>query len=526
MSDKLVEIAEDSARGGFFLFTGKTLSTFILAVGSIVVSRLLGPENYGLYGLSLVAPSIFLLFTDYGVNVAVTRFSAKLRSEGKPQLVAGMLKSAVLFKLLAGIVMFTVCFTLSDSFAIHVVNRPEIAPLIRLTAFLVLFQTALTTADSAFRGLDRMQDNALTLNVQSVVKATSSPLLVLLGFGVVGAVVGHVLGYVAAGTASLLILFLKHYKHLGGAPKNPDRNSFSSNLKLMMGYGLPLYVSSLLFSFRGQYQTIILAHFTSNADIGNLGVAMNFASLITILTFPVTVLFPAFSKLNPKSEEAKRLFTHSVKYTSLIIIPAATAAAVLSNDLVIFIYGPSYNLAPLLLSIYTLNFLYAGIGSLVLGYLLTGAGETRLILKANLINLFIFTLSAPVLTWLYGVPGIIAALLISALLSLVYQLLKAKKKFKVNFNLKDSARIYLSSIISTVPTFLFLHLSPFQNLTNIILSGALYLLTYLTLTPLLGAVRAQDIENLKHIFSKIKVVWPFLKFVLAYEAKLVSTVKR
>jgi O-antigen/teichoic acid export membrane protein len=252
---------------------------------------------------------------------------------------------------------------------------------------------------------------------------------------------------------------------------------------------------------------------------------MNFASLITILTFPVTVLFPAFSKLNPKSEEARRLFTHSVKYTSLIIIPAATIAAVVSKDLVAFIYGSSYNLAPLLLSIYTLNYLYAGIGSLVLGHLLTGAGETKLILEANLINLTTFLPSAPIFTWLYGVPGIIAALLISTLLSLTYQLLKAKKKFKVNFNPVDSTKIYLSSVLSAVPTLLYLQLSPFQNLLNIILSGSLYLATYLTLAPLVGAINAQDIENLKLLFGNIKMVWPFLKLVLNYEARLISTLK-
>lgn len=522
MSNKLVEIATDTVRGGLFLFTGNTLSTLTLSVGSIIVARLLGPEDYGLYGLSLVAPSIFLMFTDFGLNPATIRFSAKLMSEDKDGLVAGMLKSVFLFKLLTGVAMFTVCFTLSDSFGTYVLNRPGAGFLIRLTAFLILFQVVFSTANSAFLGLDRTQDNALTLNVQSVVKAASSPLLILLGFGIVGAVVGHLLGYMAAGVAGFLILFLKHYRSLGRAPRD---NSFSSNLKVMVGYGFPLYISTLLASLQGQYQSIVLAFFTSNTDIGNLRVAMNFAALIGLLTFPMGVFFLAFSKVNPKSDETRRLFRLSVKYTSLLIIPAATAVAVLSSNLVSFIYGTGFCLAPLLLSIYVLTFLYAGIGSMVLGHLLTGAGETKLILKANLINLSIFVPSAPVLTWLYGVPGVIVALLVSSLLSLIYQLFRAKKTLDVNFNLDDSVRIYLSSAISTVPTLLFLQLSPFQNLANVIVGGSLYFFTYLTVAPLLGAVRTQDVENLKTIFSRIKRVWPVLKLVLIYVAKVLSMFK-
>lgn len=58
MSNKLAEIAEDSARGGFFLFTGNALSFAILVICSIIVAKLLEPENYGLFVLSLVVPSI------------------------------------------------------------------------------------------------------------------------------------------------------------------------------------------------------------------------------------------------------------------------------------------------------------------------------------------------------------------------------------------------------------------------------------------------------------------------------------
>jgi len=237
----------------------------------------------------------------------------------------------------------------------------------------------------------------------------------------------------------------------------------------------------------------------------------------------MSVLFPTFSKVEPKGDEAKRLFKISVKYTSLLIVPAATFLALLSTDLVSFIYGVGFSLAPLLLSIYALTFLYSGVGSMVLGYLFSGAGETKLILKAGLISLSIFVPLAPALTWLYGIPGVIAAGLASSLLSLIYQISMARKKLGVDFSPGESLKIYLASAISAVPTFLFLQLSPFQNLANLVIGGSLFLFSYLTLAPIIGAVRTIDVENLKAIFSRFRTAWPILKPVLTYEAKLLNT---
>jgi len=519
LSEKLTEIAGEAARGGFSIFAGNALSTIIQATGSIIVARLLGPEAYGLYALSIVVPGLLLLFTDFGVSTAVTRFSAKLRAEGKASQAASMLRSAILFKLLTSMTMFTLCFFLSERIAAQLLNRPGIDLLVRFVALSIPFQAVFITASSAFQGLDRMQDSALTLNIQSIVKAVSAPVLVFLGLGAIGALTGYVLGYVAAGTSALAILFIKHYRRLRGAEKM-DR--LGENLKVLMGYGLPLYASGLLGSLLAQYQSIILAQLTSNIDIGNLNVAMQFATLIGVLTSPMTVLFPAFSKLNPEGREAKRLYLLSVKYTALLIVPAAIAIAILSRDLIFAIYGPSYSLAPLLLSTYAINFLFSGIGSLVIGNFLSGAGETKLILKANLVNLAVFAPLAPVLILTYGVLGAVLAGLASGLATLTYQLLAARKRLGVGSNPLASLKIYLASILSAAPILLFLQLSPFQGLANVIVGGSLFLLAYLTASPLLGAVRMSDIENLKLILSRLKIS-RLLKPILAYEAKLAST---
>ena len=60
MCGELVDVAEQSVRGSLILFLGDAASTIILAVGSILIARFLGPEYYGIYSITLAVPAIII----------------------------------------------------------------------------------------------------------------------------------------------------------------------------------------------------------------------------------------------------------------------------------------------------------------------------------------------------------------------------------------------------------------------------------------------------------------------------------
>ena len=509
---KITEVAEESIWGGLFLFTGNLSSLLILAIGSIIVARLLGPENYGIYSLSLIIPSIILGFLDLGINSALTRFSAKLRAEGKQHLVACMLKAGFAFKLAMSTAAFLVCFFLSDFLAYLLLRRPEMGFFVKLASPLILFQTLYTTLSSSFIGLDMMKDNAVVMNIQAVVKTVLCPLFIVF-FGVAGAVAGHVSSYALAGLLGFLSLF-KIYR-------NGQSCSGFSSLKMMLGYGFPLYLSAVLSYIISQYQTLVLAFFASNTEIGNFTAAMTLSTAISALTFPLVVLFPAFSKL--ENSDLRMFFRLSVKYTALLIVPASTALAVLSKDIIYLIYGRSYSLAPSFLSLYALTFLYAGIGSAVLSYFFNGTGETGVVFKSNLINLIVFLPLASALTMLYRVPGLIIALLVSGIFPLFYGLFVAKKKFQAEIDALASIKIYAASFISAIVALAFTIFLR-NSLINVVFCGLIFVLAYLTLLSLIGGISAYDLENFELMFRN-KSLWFIIKPIIKYEKKLLAKVE-
>ena len=102
MMTKALRIAKVSAKGGFSLFLGVSLSSIISAVGTIVLVRLLTPAQYGLYTIALMPPAVFIMFRDWGIGAAMIKHLAQYRSENRTAEMEGVLISGMLFELAAG----------------------------------------------------------------------------------------------------------------------------------------------------------------------------------------------------------------------------------------------------------------------------------------------------------------------------------------------------------------------------------------------------------------------------------------
>jgi O-antigen/teichoic acid export membrane protein len=521
MTESFSDIVESSARGGMFLFVGYFLSLVFLSFGSIVVARLLGPEGNGLYTIVFVVPSLILGFIDPGVGAALTRFTAKFRAEGRNDLAAGVIKRGFLFKFPISSISSLLCFIFSDDLATIVLRRPDIGIFIKISSLMILSQTIFNFLGESFLGLDKMEGNALILDVEALVKSILSPVLIILGFGIIGALAGHIISFMVAGLIGGILL-LKFYHRLGKA----SGEKFISGIRGMISYGFPLYNANLLNTILAQIQILILAFFVSNADIGNFNVAVSLLTLVGVLTYPFSALFPAFSKVKAGSHEHANLFKFSVKYTAILIVPVSLMVAILSKDIIFTLYGRVYNSAPFFLSLYVLTNLYAGLGSVVFSHLFNGAGETRLSFYSTLINFVVLLPFAYILTQSNGVFGLLISILISTTCSFAFSLWAAIKKIRVRIDFSSSFRVYLASFLSSIPTLLLsLYIQFYYRFIGLILYICVFLFLYFTLLPIVGAIEKSDVENIRLLFKSFRIIQPLIRPVLIYEYKLLSIFK-
>lgn len=520
MSEDLVQITEDSARGSFFLVTGQIAALVLQAVAVFVLARLLGPDFYGIYTLCLVFPNLLLIFVDLGINQAIVRFSASLRVRGRNQQIARLIRDGFFFKLVIGLVVFGICFIYSDYLATYVLERPDIGVYIRFASTLIIIRVITTTSFSAFVGLDRMEYGALMLNVQSLSKAVISILLVILGLSIIGALIGLVLSFLIAAVLSSALLYLHLYRPLNIDKDNEVqvKGSWKSSLKILLNYGSPLYLSALLIGIIPQLQSVILAVFTLDYDIGNFKASLNFITLLSALTIPIaTSLFPAFSKFGKNSGKVKTFFGLSIKYVSLLVVPSALLMMILSKEIIQIVYGASFASASIYLSLHATLFLLIGLGYQVQKSLFNGIGEPRETLKISLIQFVFFTFLALYLTSAVGVVGLITSILTSNVMATVYGAYLAKSKYKVEFNYKSLIRIYLLALVSVSPAFLCIRFLSFPAIFKVLTASAVYLISYLTILPLAHAITIQELKNIERIIEKIGPLKSIANLILKYE---------
>lgn len=520
---KALEIGKKSATGSFQLFVGVAVSTITMAVGTIILGRIMTPEEYGLYYIALTPSYMAILFRDWGINSAITKYTASLRAENKKEDTYEIIAAGMLFEAATGLILSIILFTLSNFIASTIFGKPESSPLIAIASVTVLAGAILTAAQSTFIGFEKMELNSLTTICQAIAKTIASPVLVIAGYSALGATLGYTISFIAAALTSLAALYLTIVKWVKA--KNPEKTSLLQTLKEMLRYGIPLSISSIISGFLIQFYAFMIAIYCTEAMIGNYQVATQFATILTFFTTPIsTVLFPTFSKINPRNEREllQTVFASSVKYTAMILVPATMAMIVLSKPIVYTLFGEKWTYAPFFLALYIINNLFAIFGSLSLGSILAGLGETKTQMKLTLITLTLGMPLAFALIPTMGIVGLILTSIIAGIPSLFIGLCWVWKRYKIKVDMKSSVRILASSTVATAATFLTINFITFADWIKLAAGGLIFLATYLTTAPLIGAIKQSDIANLKVMFSELGLISKLFNIPLSAMEKLSS----
>jgi O-antigen/teichoic acid export membrane protein len=506
-------MAKTSAKGGFKLFLGVAISSILTALSVILVANFLTTENdWGILVTALIYPTLISLFKDWGIHQAMVKYLAQFRSENKTQSVRNVMVAGLVFELIMGILLTLFSFLMADFLATRLATenypKAEIKTLIEVASLTIFADSFLKISQATFVGLERMEFHSLTLILRSGIRCFLAPFLVFLGYGFLGALQGQVIAQLAAGIIGLIIFFAIFSK----IPRKEELSELDIKtiLKTLLRFGLPLSVSAVGAGFLPQFYRDLLTQSLSDYSgvMANFDIAVNFTVVITFFTVPIaTVLFPAFSKLSSKEDEStlRVVFRSSVKYGALLTIPVTLMIMVLSEPLVLAVYGTKYAEAPFLLTLYCIIFLYSGIGNLSLGNFLNGQGKTQITMRMALLTLAMGLIFGWTFIPRFGVIGLIIATSVAALPSILTGLWWIRKHFGATVDWKSSAKIFLASGIAAVVTYLLLSQINGNNriewLVEAMTGGITFLVIYLIAAPLIRAVNKNDVRSLRGMLS-------------------------
>jgi len=473
--------------GSVWLSVGQLVSTAIAFAGSIVIARLLTPDEYGLIGVALTFPGLLLGLLDLGASEAIVRFTPLDRGKG-------YVSTIFVFKATTAAATSLLVFTLSDYMAMAL-NRPYVSPAIRVLSIYVLGEVVTGAVGQVLVGAGEYRKAGLLSIVRNSVRIVASILLITLGLGVYGSIWGFSIA--SASTFAISLLYVS--KYLSGI-------RFEVGLfREVMRFSLPLYIPTILGLPLNQLVNVFLARYATNTELGNYSVASNLLVPLNIVGGAMaTSIYSTLPLLLGREGKLREVVYKSTVYTSIVVLPIAMGLVVFSRLLTYLIYGAQYSIAPIYLSLSALTGLTAVLGSYVIGSYLKSVGKTVEAMKISLVNQAIYVPLALLLIPEYRVVGLIIANLIAGFSSTLYGLHVVHRDFGLVVLSRRNVMILGALSLPAVAAWLTSFIPFLSIMVRFLLEAAVYLVLLALVLPLI--LEEPEIIELIELSKSVKLL--------------------
>jgi O-antigen/teichoic acid export membrane protein len=397
------------ASGSGISILGRAAGRASYTVGQVLLARLLGPANFGLYAIGWTLLRIAGVIAPIGLDQAVVRFGAHYYGESKEKL-KGALLHCIGYSLLSGLALAVACWFGAPWLAQRVFHKPQLASLLHGFAMAIPLCGGAAVVAAATRITQRMK---FSIIIEDLFQQGSAALMILVLFLVGGSLRGAVEIVVASYGISLLVglfivwrLFRRELSSdiiIGSVHR--EILSFSPTVLLAGAFGmLMLWVDRL-----------VLAQFRSATEVGIYQAASQTTILFEMILAALSMtIAPMIVDLHRKRNhrQVEELYRISTKWALYLSAPLFLLLGFAARDFLVVVFGPGYAGGWLPLTILLCGQL-ANVGTGTVGLLLLMTGRERrwllLTLGGFLANLVLAVLLVP----RYGMVGAAASTAIS-----------------------------------------------------------------------------------------------------------------
>jgi teichuronic acid exporter len=448
---------------------------------SIVLARILMPEDFGLIGMLAIFISLSQAFIESGLGVGLVQRQNRKEIDFSTMFVFNLAVSCFFY-----LILFFAAPFISSFF-----RQPMLTDLTRILG-LNLFINALAI----------VQRTKLTIAIDFKSIAKSN---------VIGVVIGGLFGVIAAineyGVWSLVIQTL-----VGSFASSASLWFFSNwspsiafskkSFKSLFGFGSKLLIAGLYAQILNNIYNICLGRFYPTASLGYYTRAKNFADISagTIVSVLQQATFPILTAVQNDKEKLISIYRRMIRMSAFITIPLMTFIALLAKPIVILLLTDKWiALIPLLQWMVFARIFYP-MSALNLN-LLNAIGRSDLYLKVDLSKLPL-TVLAIVITIPLGVKAMIIGHVITSALSFIINAYLPGKSLGYGpiGQLKDMLPFFVATIGMAIPIVIMSYF--IDNLFLQLFVGAcLGLVTYLFICWLL---KLEELTEVWKLFLKEK----------------------
>lgn len=444
-----------AAKGSGIAFFGSLFEYAFRFAFSIVITRSIGAEQFGLYTLALTAVTFAAAVADLGLSIGVMRFVPIFAQERDEAGLWGLLQSTAALVGTISLFMAGGVFALADPLAERLLHEPSLAPLLRLASVAVPLGALTTVAVEATRGFKQMQYKVYAQDIAfQMVKFVLTVILLSLGLGVFGALMAHVTALTVA--IGLLVYFLHRL-----FPLNRPLRSARWDVGSLLRYSLPLYLSEFIRSSSGRIGTLLLGMMGAAVSVGVYAVASRVSDVGSLFLLSIaSVSMPIVSDLYHRKDHAKlgSLYQTVTKWSLSFNLPFFLTVLLFAKPL-LSVFGMDFSAGAASLIVLSLGILAkAAIG--IPGVLISMTGHSKLFLLNSIVTVIMTLVFQLLLIPRWGVFGAAMAATISLTFDNALFLLEVLILFRLWPYNWSFLKPLIAGLVATAITFIVNHRLP------------------------------------------------------------------
>lgn len=451
------------------------LSGYMVHIG---LGRLLGPNDYGIYGVIIYLATVFNLILITGLPQATSKY---ISEDGTNSL--NVLKTSFIFSMFLGVIFFLIIIAEAEDIA-QLLKDPGLTPYIRLISLMAPSYALSTVIEGYFNGKRDYKAQSSIVLIYNIVKPTVIFALVSMGFSIWGAVLGFSISPIIPLAVGLYMIRGQKIWRSRGFP-----------LGKILRFAVPIVIFSFAINLIMSLDLFFVKRILMNNELAGYYSAASMISKVpySLMGAVNLALFPAVSATMHNSAKMQEYISESLRYTLLFVLPVTAIVAASSGPLVSLLYSEVYWQAG-----QPLELLIVGIGLFsifaVLTTVINATGRPKVAMLLSILILAADFLLNTIMVPAWGMIGAAGATTISSAVGMAMAALYVHRRFGVLTYASSGIKILSASAI----LYVILSYADLEGVYMLLGYAALGII-YLALLYGMGEIKERDITRFKSL---------------------------
>lgn len=430
---------------------GQAAGLVLGTANNILLARLLGPANFGLYAIFLKTCNVAEILSQLGTNASTVKLVGIAAGAGDWGRLKGILHSTWRIIIASSAITALIIWITRRPLSLQVFNSPELGGILAFGVALIPLQNGLLLVRETFRGLQDLKIVSFLPVLQQLVLLAALAILSLKVITSIQSVLTAFCTGVFCALAAGLLLLRRRAAHWKTAAEKVDATAIlAESLPMMVTRGSLLAISSM--------DVLVLGMHANSFEVGIYSAVSNLAATSVFSLGIINQVIPALIAHYHAQKDLQTL-AYVARYAStvgaLFSFPVFILLLLFGKPVLSIVFGPQYAGG-----ILALNFLLIGqlINSVTgsCGYMLQMTGQHMTLMKISIACGMLNLILNFVLARYFGKEGVAAATALSLVMQNVLSVIMARKKtgiwtmasMEMTIEILKQARRYVCTLFS------------------------------------------------------------------------------